>query len=342
MSHTHLLLVRQFFEEVRRPTQAETPFLRMRRLLHLDYCVEMTLNTLVLHHGTPEQQARLGARQDPNRGRLWDLAEEVVATKLPGKTLPERAHLKTLAESRNLTQHRGSIPSSEEVRRFIEPVRTLLLFVCSQFYKAEFEKLRSWDELEHDQLRSWFHDCDEALEQGWTYLAAVGCKAMFEHITLAVRTGTTGEIPQIRTSHRTIRVDDRALLRPLEEFAELLKDAQKQIINMILALETEVVVVGLGLSFADYTRFLRTTWRVPVTLRPDGDFGAARPTALQHQEPSAEDVAFALEFLARAAVQLQHAVPGVLGFVNLPGRFKDSGLWNAPQMRTAPGDQAAP
>lgn len=42
-------------------------------------------------------------------------------------------------------QHRGAVPSAEDIAGMVEPVRELLSFVCREFYQRDFERLEHWD-----------------------------------------------------------------------------------------------------------------------------------------------------------------------------------------------------
>src|SRR5438093_8545165 len=136
MGMRQLILIRRFFIDARHTAAAETPCLRLRRTIYLDLCVELALNVVVRDHGTPEEQKAQGGRYDLARDKLWNLANAVSERK-KNKTLPESASLKTLHELRNLAQHRGTAPGADEIRATVEPVRTLLEFVCRDLYDLD-------------------------------------------------------------------------------------------------------------------------------------------------------------------------------------------------------------
>ena len=111
---------------------AQTPYVRMKRIHHLDLCVETALNVIVHDRGTADEQNKHGAKRPLNWHDLWDLADGV-AKRATTKSLPCRAQLKKLHETRNLAHHSGVVPGNEAIADGVEPTRTLLDFVCREF-----------------------------------------------------------------------------------------------------------------------------------------------------------------------------------------------------------------
>lgn len=333
MDTRQLILIRQFYSEARLTPAAETPFLRIKRTLHLDLCVELALNVIVRDFGTPEEHKKQGGRFDLNRNDLWALADAVVKRKA-SKTLPERSALKTLHELRNLAQHRGSAPSSDEVRGTVEPVRALMDFICRDLYGLDFERLREWDVLEHEALRHWLDDCYEALDRGQPFFAAAGCKLAYDRIIESVRKAAAGPDGAFHYG-RHIQVTTRELADAVNAIAGAMREG-------MLAMEAELVAVSLGLPIADHFRFQRESRGVVVTPMASGHWTMMRRGPWPSDDEEARvRAAFMVEYLGRACVLLESAYPGVFGSLRLPKRLRESEHWThafgAPE-----GDEAEP
>lgn len=152
MTHRQLVLIRQFFEEARRAPVVDTPFLLMKGLLGLDLCVELAFNTIIHDHGTTQQQADQ-AKNTTSWYRLRDLADEVMKLKVH-KGIPNISQISSLHQTRNNAQHHGVAAHIQNVRDFVEPVRTMLEVTYRELYGLNFERLREWDALSSNQLKA--------------------------------------------------------------------------------------------------------------------------------------------------------------------------------------------
>ena len=322
MVNTQLVLVRQFFDEARRAPAAETPFLRMKRTLNLDLCVEMALGAAVVDHGTPEDSAKM-ARRDLSWPDLWKAADAAARAKL-NKGLPEGRQLRTLHEMRNLAQHRGSIPSAEDIAGWVEPTRTLLDFVCRDFYQREFENLREWDALECEPIRHWLMDCAEAIDLEAPYAAVVACKIAYGRIVETVRNTVAGPMPTAAMDRR-VTVKDPELAKVVNAIGSSFKEFQSGLQEVLLVLEAEIMAVGIGLSVADHIRFLRCGRGVQVM--DVGRSGFRSWATGGDPEQHREDAEFMVNYLAKATVMLESALPGVFDGLQLGPRPSETPLW---------------
>lgn len=315
--HSDLVTIRQFFDDVRLSTRSPTAFARIKTLLSLDLCLEHALNAVVRDHGEAAQTNQLGGRGDLAFDRLWDLANEVVIANGVTGGLPNAREHKTLHQARNLAQHRGVIPSMEQINASLEPVRQTLAVIYSRLYGTDFERVQVWDALENPSLREWFHDCLDALEAGVAELATAGCKLGYKMIVQSVRNSATHPFfrRQVFASRSSLPSSARSMVDQLQEGIE--------------AIEAEIIAVGLGLPIADHHRFLRCGLGINV-LRTLG--GAAHLTVTTPWHTSAtddnlENASFMLDYLARAALMLESAYPGVFSEFEPPMRFKDEPIW---------------
>jgi len=333
MDIRQLILIRQFYSEARLTPAGETPFLRIKRTLHLDLCAELALNVVVRDFGTTKEQDQQGGRRDLSRDLLWDLAAAVVERKV-AKTLPERQALKTLHELRNLAQHRGTAPSADAVRGAVDPVRGLLEFICREIYSLDFEHLREWDVLEHESLRHWLDDCQELLERGQAFLTAAACQLVFTRIQECIRNAAAG--PNATAPLRQmVRV-------PHSELADAINGLVGAIQESVFSLEAELVAVSLGLPVTDHFRFLRISRGVVITESISGNWDAAMSRMWPADDEDARSsTAFMVEYLGRASVLLESAHPGIFRDLRLPTRVRDSRHWAEAFGAVSPFDETS-
>lgn|GEM_PF-2672955 len=315
--HSDLVTIRQFFDDVRLSTRSPTAFARIKTLLTLDLCLEHALNAVVRDHGTTFQTNQLGGRGDLTFDKLWDLANEVAITKGVAGGLPNAREHKTLHQARNLAQHRGVIPSTEQISASLEPVRQTLAVIYGSLYCTDFERVQAWDALENPSLREWFHDCLNALEAGSAELATAGCKLGYKMIAQCVRDSATHPHSRFQA--------DAALISVPQEARRIVSQLQEG----LEAIEAEIIAVGLGLPIADHHRFLRCGLGINVVRVMSGE---ARLTVTVPWHPSAtdrnlDDASFMLDYLARASLMLESAYPGVFTDFTPPNRFKDESIW---------------
>ncbi|MGE3966361.1 MAG: hypothetical protein AB7I09_19850 [Planctomycetota bacterium] len=289
-----LVIVRQFFDEAKRAPSSQTPFVRMRRTLDLDLSVELALGAVAMDHGTPEAQAKM-AKRDLPWPDLWQAADEAAQAKAQ-KGLPCGRELRTLHEQRNLAQHRGAVPSAEDIAGMVEPVRELLSFVCREFYQRDFERLEHWDALECEPLRNLLTECLAALDRDEHQTTMRKLADAYNAIVRNVQLHVAGRLAPPTMTQR-LSFENRELVRAMNSMAEVLLQAQQNLIRGMLAIEAEVMAVGLGLPMADHIRFVRH--------------------ANGHVADAPADADFMLHYLAKAAVMLESALPGILNGLDL-------------------------
>lgn len=288
-----LVIVRQFFDEAKRAPASQTPFLRMRRTLDLDLCVELALGAVAVDHGKPEAQAKM-AKTDLKWQDLWQAADDAAQAAVQ-KGLPCGRELRTLHEQRNLAQHRGAVPSAEDIAGYIEPVRELLSFVCREFYQRDFERLEHWDVLECAPLRQLLSDCAAALARGEHEQTTRRLSGAYRSIAQAVQMTVAG--PRAPTMRRNLNVRSPHAAEAINAISGMLQGVQHRVFDAMLAIEAEVMAVGLGLPMAEHIRFVRHS---------NG-----------HVVDAPTDAEFMLHYLAKAAVMLESALPDILNGLDL-------------------------
>lgn len=296
-----LITLRQLFDDARRRPVSETAVSRIQTTLGLDHCAELALNVVIRDFGAPDKKNHLGGRRDIGWDKLWSLADEVARANGLSAGLPNLPALKTLHETRNLTQHRGIIPSLEDARAAIEPVRQLLASIYSGLYGADFERIQSWDGLACTTLRDWLADCHAATEAGYPDVGIVGCKIAYDRIIQCVRSAALGDQSYHLRVHSTLTglpSDMRHALDALREAAE--------------RLDAQIVAIGIGLSLADHHRFVRSGLGVHVSEMMAGNFSItfSSPWNPYDKDKNLDAARFMLSYLAHAALTLESSYPG--------------------------------
>ena len=295
-----LITVRQLFDDARRKPVCETVVSRVQATLCLDHCAELALNLVIRDFGGADDTQQLGGRSDLPWHKLWDLADKVAREKGLEAGLPNRPALKTLHEARNLTQHRGSIPSIEEARGAIEPVRQLLASIYAGLYDVDFEHIQSWDGIAATPLREWFHSCNNAISRGHAAVGIIGCKIAYEKIIKCVRKAAFGGHPlYVPRLPAGVTAEARRAIDTIREAAE--------------HLDSQIVAIGIGLSLADHHRFVRCGLGVIVTEMLAGNYSICfvSPWNPNAEDKNMEEASFMLGYLAGAALTLETSYPGV-------------------------------
>lgn len=313
MVHPQLVLARQFFDEARVSPQAETPYVRMKRIHHLDVCVETALNVIVNHHGTPEEQGKHGVKKPLSWHELWDLAD-TISKRTTQKSLPGRSELKTLHESRNLAHHSGAVPGVETISRGAEPTRAILDFVCREFYGAEFERLQEWHVLQCAELRDWIDECAEAVDRSMNIVAVAGARFAYDSMVQAVRREAAGDLLHLQ----------RGLPVGMERFQDALSALQEALTMM----ESGIIAVGLGMSFASHYRFMRICRSLyPNPLLPSRYPLLDRPQLVQVRSIPDDMGEFTVHYIGKAATYLESAYPLVFADLQMGRKLRDAPLW---------------
>ncbi|MEQ1730963.1 MAG: hypothetical protein ABL982_21550 [Vicinamibacterales bacterium] len=89
-------------------------------------------------------------------------------------------------------------------------------------------------------------------------------------------------------------------MRAMQSMVNLIVQAQQNLIRGMLAVEAEVMAVGLGLPMADHIRFVRHANGLVIDAPADAEF--------------------MLHYLAKAAVVIECALPDILNSLDLSGQ----------------------
>lgn len=330
MTHRQLVLIRQFFDEARRAPATDTPFLLMKSLLGLDLCVELAFNVLIHDHGGAQEQAEQASNKTSWQ-RLRDIADQVAKAKV-GKSIPNLGQLTSLHQVRNLAQHHGVAPHMQDLRGFIEPVRAMLDTLCRDAYGVDFERLREWDALENDALKEWFADCAEAIEVGAPFVAIVGAKVAYRFMIRCVRESAAPPFPTVSSLGLSGVSLPPQVRSAVDKLDEALVDQQ-----------AGVIAVSLGFSMADHYRFLRSGAGVQVMQMLAGNIDVWHTGTFQAPR-EAEEAAFMLDYLGRAALYLENAFPGVFQGKSLKTKLRQERIWSlvTKSARPDPNEGATP
>lgn len=153
-----LLLIKQLYDDACLLAGRGDGLSVMKAVISLDQSIEQMLNTIVMDftaHNAPKGKA---GRKDVGWGDIWDRAS--TAMKGLGHELLNHAQLLSLHEVRNLAQHNGSIPTQDEVKRYIEPAEEMLTGAFRDAYGVAFQTFRLWDLVPNESLRQLLRDSE--------------------------------------------------------------------------------------------------------------------------------------------------------------------------------------
>ncbi len=322
MSHpnSNLLIIKQLFDEAKTAYGAETPFARMKTVLMLDHSIELALNAVIHQH----PQSGPPKKRDPGFYDLWEMAD--VGARALGLTagLPNGAELKKLHRRRNASQHDGSIPSVEDIRSFVEPVRQFLEVVFAQVFETSFGQIRLWHTLGCSELKTWLDDAAEAVERlGYPTLTCAACKLAFKAI--ADRVGEVVGPDQPFGAVPSLPREAADLARFCEQLVDSIQLRIDSVRNYAFAL-------GLGVPIADTHRFQRCGMGIAANQMMAGNINIALIGGVnafhgRSDEQKFDDASFMLEYLGRLSIVLESSFPGLLDGLRLPSPLRKQSYW---------------
>ena len=138
---------------------------------------------------------------------LWKAADDAAHAKVQ-RGLPVGRDLRTLHEQRNLAQHRGAMPSSEDIDGFVRALCARCLASCAPHSTSGTSNgLDEWDVLECEPLRNWLSDCAEAVER--------------DEPELAIRVTTEAYSGMVSAVQKTMAGTDRMATRTFSPTSQL-------------------------------------------------------------------------------------------------------------------------
>jgi len=272
----------------------------MKGVLGLSTCVELGFNAILHDHGTPEEQSIQGSEKT-SWLILRNTANDALR-RIKNKTFPHLGKLNSLYKARNLAQHHGLAPNTQDLKEFVEPVREILEIICRDLYGLDFERLREWDALESAELKEWFLASARAIELGVPMVSVAASKVAYRRMIRCVV-----EVAAPPSLHMTgLSVGGFSLPPGIRGIVEKLDEA-------ILDQQAGVIAVSLGFSIADHYKFLRSGLGLHVQVAIGGKIWltkTGRAAAQSISDIEREDT-FMLDYLGRAAFYLESTFPGV-------------------------------
>jgi hypothetical protein len=185
-----LILVKQLYEDARELAERRDRLALTKAIILLDLSIEQLLKSILLNHNPSFFIPR--GKSDINWKELWQNASDAVQ-KEKGVALSEQSESSSLHQLRNLVQHHGTEPPTSDVKRYIVSTARMLANSFRDAFDLDFDKLRSFDFVENNDLRRLLNESEEFLSNGNPVVCIIGCKLARKLIVDAVHRYTTKE-----------------------------------------------------------------------------------------------------------------------------------------------------
>lgn len=312
-----LILVKQLFQDARDLAERGDRLSLTKAIILLDLSIEQSLKSILLNLNPNFIIPR--GRNDITWKELWQNASSAVQN-AKGVPLSEQNESSRLHELRNLVQHHGTEPPASEVRRYVVSTNQMLTDTFKDAFDLAFDNLRPWDFVGNDDLRRLLNECEEFLRNDNPVVCVVGCKVARRLIVDALDKYTTKghfDFPPIynpRFHH---------VGQSVEGFVSSLS---YYLSERIERLETEIILVGMGLPIIDTRRFLQITGKTYENMMADGhlDFGIGNPDS--DKETEIANAKFMLDYLYRLIRSIEENHPGVLSEIKVQIPLSEQGI----------------
>ncbi|MGI8732850.1 MAG: hypothetical protein ACR2LM_06065 [Pyrinomonadaceae bacterium] len=315
-----LILVKHLFQDARDLTGRGDRLSLTKAIILLDLSIEQSLKSILLNLNPNFIIPR--GRQDIKWRDLWQNASSAVQN-IKGVALSEQNESSRLHELRNLVQHHGTEPPSSEVRRHVVSTNRMLTDAFRDAFDLDFDNLRPWDFVENDDLRRLLNECEEFLRNGNPVVCVIGCKIARTLIIEAIRKYTTKErfdFPPMFSS----RAGQDAYA--VKEFADFIIKLSEYTSKRIRRLETEVLLVGMGLPIIDTRRFMQLRGSTSESTMADGHLEVNINNPDTNKEAETANAIFMLDYLYRLIRSAEENHPGVLSEIKVQMPLSEQGI----------------
>lgn len=288
-----LILVKQLYEDARELAERRDRLALTKAIILLDLSIEQLLKSILLNHNPSFFIPR--GKSDINWKELWQNASDAVR-KEKGVALSEQSESSSLHQLRNLVQHHGTEPPTSDVKRYIASTARMMANSFRDAFDLDFHKLRSFDFVENNDLRRLLNESEEFLSNGNPVVCIIGCKLARKLIVDAIHRYTTNEKFD---SLPTARFDTSRDTQTVKKLANFISKFSESSSKRIKRLETEIILVGMGLPIVDTRRFMQLQGATTEDLVSDGDLRVYIKTTDIDKDAETANANFLLEYLSR-------------------------------------------
>lgn len=301
---TQLVLIKDLLDQARNCAKQDTQGSRLQSVLLFDLCVELLLSTII--NDADVSDGNMSAPREEKWATLWRRAVGAIKS----RSLPGLRHARTLArlhELRNLAQHNGSIPATEEIERYRRPCEEFLFAVYRDCYNLDLDSVTPSAFLSNQRLGAFVGDVQAAAssQPDW---AIGGALLVYRWVLSALRAASS------------LFNEERYLTR--SDATPGLQEALSHIGNRVRRVEDLALLADLGISASDVRRFHDCRKGIAITESLAGTVQMVNWGQIAEDElPSASS--YCIEFVSKLARLAERERPGVLDEIVVPRTFAE-------------------
>lgn len=313
-------MTRQLFDEASQAAPRADDISRLRAILFLDLAVETLLNVLI-------EEAELDSSDDLRPDIAWKtLAQrgQEAARKLRTE-IPNLRRLGRMHEVRNLAQHNSTVPSVEDVARYLTPVRVACERVFKEAFGCSFANIRRWDLVPNDQIREQLARAASEIEAEDSRTPVERCAVVHARLLQGFKETTLRhgysmlefKLHSLRDGMRPRPFDqepNRRLHEASEKIVDIIGSLFTELSDRVGDLEIELLSVALGTSILDTRRFARVMTGIHINYYP----GRKVERIWLSNPPSLDDTRFVIDFTVDLIVSASVSFPEVVQAIELP------------------------
>lgn len=307
----YLILIKQLFQDGSDSASRDDRLSLTKAMILLDLSVEQTLKVILLNLN-PNFLIPKG-RNDIGFKDLWREASAAIQS-AAGTPLPEQNESARLHELRNLVQHNGTEPPPADVRRYVISTGRMLTEGFRLAFGIDFDNLRFWDFVANEDLRRLLNESEQYLKDRNPVLCIIGCKQARDLVIDAI-----GKyVARGRYSGDSFpSFEAKELGRALGEQARNLAEIHKYIVGLVQRLETEVILIGMGMPIVDTRRFMQLRGATVEALSMSGRMTVRIKESNPNREAETENARFMLNYLYRLIRRAEEDHPGLFDEIGI-------------------------
>lgn len=342
-----LMLVKQLYEDARALSARNDELSLTKAIILLDLSVDNLLNQIVRDCSLPNPSS---GRNDAKWHDNWSNAHS--ALKNIGINLIHRRELASLHDIQNLTQHNGTIPTQNEVQRYLVPAFNMIQKVFNDLYNRDFQNFTLWDLIENQNLRRLLIDSEFALSRGKPEICICGCSIVHNRLIETVRSYTKkhrfdspfGDFTKLNSgkfasSPLAFNTYGEETVRLASVVREELADLKKEILEEIKFLEHEIVTVGIGMPVMEARKFQSIVDRISYRHDKHNDVVEVYVTDYDARDIDLlESARFTLNYLSRLIRLVDDSYPEITQNFHFGRMLNDFEFWK--EIEPPVGDQS--
>jgi hypothetical protein len=308
-----ILIIKRLFEDATLLSLRNDNFSLITALILSDLTVELSLKN-VIGHFDPNYFNTFGKKEDLYFKPAW-LAAQKILKENNYEPLKEKPLLYAQHEQRNLVQHTGSVPSKADVDKYLAANKRMLTHLYQSVFNADFDQLRTWSFIGRESLKTFLCSVEDALKNGNPGGALAGC--------YYVRAFLLESLKKSSFKSRVSGINFHSMNDSLEasSFKSGLERMKLQFIKNFDLLDTEMLLVGLGMSIIDTRRFLQSDL-INISIYMDGGISKNISEPLSKKDAT-EACEFHLQYINRILRRINDTYPEIIDEIKIEKAFNE-------------------